>query len=133
MKQSTDILHENDLVRTSCREEIINAIVESSTPLSEEEVNTAITGNFDRTTFYCTFKTPLTNGIIHKIVIVNTLVKYAITEKQKQTKQHAHFYCLNCNKVFCIPEVSLKYTRLPEGYKAKQEELLEEGFCPNCN
>ena len=133
MKQTTEILHENDLVRTSCREEIIKAIIKSPTPLSEEEVKTAISSNFDRTTFYRTFKTLLTKGIIHKIVIDNTLVKYAITGNKNHTKQHAHFYCLNCSKVFCIPEVSWEYTGLPEGYKAEQEELLIKGFCTNCN
>ena len=133
MKQITEILHENDLVRTSCRELIIQAIVESPTPLSEEEIKSTVSGNFDRTTFYRTFKTLLTKEVIHKIVIDNTLVKYAITEKQDQNKQHAHFYCLGCNNVFCIPEVQYTYTGLPDNYKPEQAELLIKGYCTNCN
>ncbi len=133
MKHITEILHENDLVRTSCREEIVQAIIESPTPLSEEEIKTSITGNFDRTTFYRTFKTLLTKGIIHKIIIDNTLVKYAITEKQNKTKQHAHFYCLKCSRVFCIPEVNWMFTGLPGSYKSEHAELLIKGYCTNCN
>lgn len=92
MGRIREILHQNNLVRTSCREEIMKAIVASPTPLSEEEIKVAIQGSFDRTTFYRTFKTLIAKEVIHKIVIDNTLVKYAITEKQNQSGQHAHFF-----------------------------------------
>ena len=133
MKQISEILHENNLVRTSCRELIIQAIVESPTPLSEEEIKTAVSGNFDRTTFYRTFKTLIAKGVIHKIVIDNTLIKYAITEKQNRTTQHAHFYCLKCSRVYCIPEVNWEYKGLPDNYKPEQAELLLKGYCTKCN
>jgi Fur family transcriptional regulator, ferric uptake regulator len=133
MKQITKILHENDLVRTGCRQEIVQAILNSPTPLSEEEIKVSISGNFDRTTFYRTFKILMAKGVIHKIVIDNTLVKYAITEKQNKTKQHAHFYCLNCGRVFCVPKVNWEYTGLPESFKAEQAELLIKGYCTKCN
>ncbi|NOU59914.1 Fur family transcriptional regulator [Marinifilum caeruleilacunae] len=133
MKQISKILQERDLVRTSCREEIIEAIVESPTPLSEEEIKTVISGNFDRTTLYRTFKTLLEKEVIHKIVIDKTLVKYAITEKLNRSKQHAHFYCLKCSEVYCIPEVNWDYKGLPDNYKPKQSELLIKGYCSNCN
>ncbi len=132
MKEITEILHENDLVRTSCREEIIKAIVKSPIPLSEEEIKSAISGNFDRTTFYRTFKTLIAKEVIHKIVIDNTLIKYAITEKQNRTRQHAHFYCLRCSRVYCIPEVNWEYKDLPGKYKPEQAELLIKGYCTNC-
>ena len=133
MEQISEILRENDLVRTSCREEIIKAIVESPTPLSEEEIKTVISGNFDRTTFYRTLKKLIEKEVIHKIVIDKTLIKYAITKKKNQTKQHAHFYCLRCSKVYCIPEVNWEYKDLPDNYKPKQTELLIKGYCTNCN
>lgn len=133
MKKITEILQQNNLIRTSCREEIIKTIVESPTPLSEEEVKTAISSNFNRTTFYRTFKTLIAKEVIHKIVIDNTLIKYAITEKQNLTKQHAHFYCQSCSRVFCIPEVSWEYNGLPDYYKPEQAELLIKGYCTKCN
>ena len=133
MKQTTEILRENDLLRTSSRQEIVQAIINSPTPLSEEEIKASISGNFDRTTLYRTFKILMAKGVIHKIVIDNTLVKYAINEKQNKAKQHAHFYCLNCGRVFCVPEINWEYTGLPESFKAEQAELLIKGYCENCN
>jgi Fur family ferric uptake transcriptional regulator len=133
MKKITEILHKNDLVRTSCREEIIKAFVESPNPLSKDEVKTAVSGNFDRTTFYRTFKTLLRKEVIHKIVIDNTIVKYAISKNQNQAEQHAHFFCKKCNMVFCIPEVNWTYKGLPDNYNAEQAEILIKGYCTNCN
>lgn len=132
MKHVSDILHKNDLVRTSCREEIILAIKSSPTPLSEEEIKSGIKSNFDRTTFYRTFKTLIEKGIIHKIVIDRKIVKYAITLDQNTEEQHAHFYCVECKKVFCVPQVKWEYSQLPGTYKATETELLIKGYCNNC-
>lgn len=132
MKPIKDILHKNDLVCTSCREEIMHAIASSATPLSENEIKASINSNFNRTTFFRTFKTLIEKGIIHKIVIDNTLVKYALNPKESSAKQHAHFYCLACKRVFCLPQVEWDYSQLPDSYKATETELLIKGYCKNC-
>jgi Fur family ferric uptake transcriptional regulator len=133
MNNISKILRENDLIRTSCREEIIKVIMKSPTPLSEEEIKTKVSGKFDRTTFYRTFKTLNSKSVIHKIVIDNSIIKYALSDKVRHQKQHAHFYCQICSKVFCLPEVKWEYTGLPENYRTEQTELLIKGICTNCN
>lgn len=132
MRQSHEILKQNDLIRTSCREEIVNVIANSATPLSEEEIKASINSNFDRTTFYRTFKTLLSKSIIHKIVIDNTLVKYALTHYEDVKKKHAHFYCIACNKVFCIPQVQWEFSDFPDEFSVVETELLIKGYCSNC-
>ena len=133
MKEITEILHQNNLMRTTCREEIIKAIIESPTPLSEEEIKTAVSGNFSRTTYYRTLKTLIAKEVIHKIVIDNTLIKYAITKKESLTKQQVHFFCLKCSRVYSVPEVNWEYTGLPDYCKPEQAELLIKGYCTKCN
>ena len=133
MKQIKEILLKNNLVRTSCREEIIQAIVASDNPLSEEEIKSCVSSNFNRTTFYRTFKTLLAKEIIHKIVVDNTLVKYALSQNQETEKQHAHFFCLSCKKVLCLPQIEWKYSNLPNNFKVTETELLIKGYCNTCN
>ena len=133
MKQIREILQKNDLVRTSCREKIIHVLASSAAPLSEDEIKLSVKGNFDRTTFYRTFKTLIAKGIIHKIVIDNTLTKYALSQNQDEGHQHAHFYCLSCKQVFCLPQVQWDYSNLPEKYNVTETELLIKGYCSNCN
>lgn len=132
MNKVKDILSKNDLVCTSCREEIMQVITSSATPLSEDEIKSSIHGNFDRTTFYRTFKTLIAKGIIHKIVIDNTLIKYALSQEQNIEKQHAHFYCIACKKVFCLPQVKWEYSQLPNTFEVTETELLIKGYCENC-
>ncbi len=132
MKQIKEILHKNDLVCTTCREEIIRVFSSSDTPLSEDEIKPQVNANFNRSTFYRTFKTLLEKGIIHRIVIDNNHVKYALTKQEDTKKQHAHFFCKKCKSVFCIPSVEWNYTNLPSEYTVTETELIIKGYCKNC-
>ena len=73
-----DILNRHNLKRTSCREGIIEVIMTANEALSENEIRERLSGNYDRTTFYRSFKTLEEYKIIHKIVVDNQLVKYAL-------------------------------------------------------
>ncbi len=132
MKQIKEILHKNDLVCTSCREEIIRVFTSSDTPQSEEEIKTQVNVSFNRSTFYRTFKTLLDKDIIHKIVIDNNNVKYALTKLEEIKKHHAHFFCEKCENVFCIPSVEWNYSNLSSEYIVKETELIIKGYCKNC-
>lgn len=128
-----EILQKHNLVRTSCRQSIIGAMMFSGTAISEEEIREKVEGTYDRTTFYRTFKTLIQNGIIHKIVVDKLLVKYALSEHHDGNRSHIHFYCNHCGKVECMAETEIISPVLPEGYKQVQTELIIKGFCKNCN
>jgi len=131
--KAQDILHKHKLVRTSCRQSIIDTIVNAGFAISEEEIKQRIEGTYDRTTFYRSFKTMIENNIIHKIVVDNQLVKYAITENSLVSSKHVHFYCNECKTVECLPETEIKTPVLPVGYRLVETELIIKGFCNKCN
>jgi Fur family ferric uptake transcriptional regulator len=131
--KAEDILHKHNLVRTSCRQSIIDTIVKSGFAISEEEIKRKIEGTYDRTTFYRSFKTLIQNGIIHKIVVDNQLVKYALSENKPISKNHVHFYCNQCGIVECFPDAELISPQLPKGYKQIEAELIIKGFCEKCS
>ena len=91
MVDPTAILHEHNLVRTSSREGIIRAIRDAWRPLSEQEIRDRITGNYDRSTFYRSFKTLEEKHSIHRIVIDNQKVLYALDPMIAGNTNHAHF------------------------------------------
>ncbi len=132
MKQIKEILHKNDLVCTSCREEIIRVFSSSDTPLSEDEIKTQINASFNRSTFYRTFKTLLKKRIIHKIVVDNKLIKYALSKSDETEKHHAHFFCLKCKNIYCMPSVEWKYSNISNEYTVTETELIIKGYCKNC-
>ena len=131
--KAKEILHQHNLVRTSCRQSIIDTIVKTGHAISEEEIKHSVERTYDRTTFYRTFKTLIENGIIHKIVVDNQLVKYAISANNAVTENHVHFYCNNCGLVECLPDVGLTVPDLPNGYSQTNTELIIKGNCKNCN
>jgi Fur family ferric uptake transcriptional regulator len=131
--RAREILHKHNLVRTSCRQSIIDTIVNAGFAISEEEIKQKIEGTYDRTTFYRSFKTLIENNIIHKIVVDNQLVKYALTENNTESKKHVHFCCNQCGVVECLPEIEIKVPPLPAGYQHKETELIIKGVCSSCN
>jgi len=101
-------------------------------PLSEQQIRDQLEGNYDRTTFYRSFKVLQERRIIHKIVIDNQFVKYALDNQVTHKSNHAHFYCEKCDTVQCLDEVEVNTPELPEGYSAASAEFIIKGFCSHC-
>lgn len=130
--KAIDILNNHSLKRTSCREGLIDVIMAANQALSENEIRERLSGNYDRTTFYRSFKTLEEHNIIHKIVIDNQTVKYAIDTSITHKKGHAHFFCNECHTVKCLKSVTLQNVELPEGYTEEETEIIIKGTCAIC-
>ena len=130
--KAVDILNRHKLKRTSCREGIIEVVMAASHALSEKEIREQQAGNYDRTTFYRSFKTLEEHQIIHKIVVDSQCVKYALANSITNKSEHAHFYCNECQAVRCMDNVPIKQYRLPEGYSDEETKVLIKGTCAKC-
>lgn len=130
--KAIEILNKHQLKRTSCREGIIGIVMEANSALSENEIRERLAGHYDRTTFYRSFKTLIEHKILHKIVVDNQLVKYALVDEMKHHDAHAHFYCNECQEVKCIDNVPVQPIELPEGYSNHETEVLIKGTCAIC-
>ena len=130
--KAIEILNNHKLKRTSCREGIIEVVMTAKQALSENEIREQLAGNYDRTTFYRSFKTLEEYKIIHKIVVDNQLVKYALDNTVTHKNEHAHFYCSECNTVKCMENVPVQKYYLPDGYSDVETEVLIKGTCVNC-
>lgn len=127
-----DILNNHHLKRTSCREGILKVVQTAKQALSENEIRERLEGNYNRTTFYRSFKTLEEHHIIHKIVIDNQLVKYALDNTVTHKEEHAHFYCKECNTVKCMENIPVQKYQLPDGYSDTETEVLIKGLCSLC-
>lgn len=130
--KAVDVLHKHNLKRTSCREGIIELVMTANQALSEHEIREQLTGNYDRTTFYRSFKTLEEHKILHKIIVDNQLVKYALDGSVQHKEEHAHFYCNECNAVQCMEGVPVQKYQLPKGYSEVETEVLIKGTCADC-
>ncbi len=130
--KAIEVLYTRQLKRTSCREGIIEVMMAAEQALSENEIREQLSGNYDRTTFYRSFKTLEEHKIVHKIVIDNQIVKFALDNSITNKKEHAHFFCNDCHTVTCLDSVPVQDVQLPEGFTEAEKEILIKGTCPDC-
>ncbi len=130
--KAAEILNQYKLKRTSCREGIIDVVKSSNQALSENQIRERLAGNYDRTTFYRSFKTLVEHKIIHKIIVDNQFVKYALDNTITKKDNHAHFYCNECQTVKCMDAIPVKQYHLPDGYSDEETEVLIKGTCASC-
>ncbi|WP_282038145.1 Fur family transcriptional regulator [Saccharicrinis aurantiacus] len=130
--ESNVILNKHKLKRTSCREGIIDVIINANEALSDTEIRDRLTENYDRTTFYRSFKTLEEHKILHKIVVDNQLTKYELDNSVTRKKEHAHFFCNTCEIVLCLDTIEIPQPILPKGCTANEIELIVKGKCNHC-
>lgn len=126
------LLHSHKLRRTSCRQGIIDILASASEALTESEIKSMLEHHHDRTTIYRSFKTLLENDLIHKIVIDNQLVKYALNPKSQTSHEHVHFYCKQCERLVCIELDNFQGVTLPSGFEVSETEVIVKGTCIKC-
>ena len=134
--KAIDVLKVHGIRKTPGRIAIIKAIQESNRPLSEQEIKMEMAEIYDRITFYRTMQTLTSAGIIHKIVVDNTVVKYGLNCCEKghsHQNEHAHFYCEKCQSVVCLKDVKIPSFNLPEGYLLADSDIIIKGKCSICS
>jgi Fur family ferric uptake transcriptional regulator len=136
---AVDILKLHEIKKTPGRLSIIKALQEDCRPLSESEIKNAMADNYDRITFYRNIQTLSAAGIIHKIVVDNTLVRYGLNcceaaqKHEVHRNSHAHFYCEVCQTVVCLQDIKIPEFSLPENFLAVDSDIIIKGICAKCN
>lgn len=131
-----EIFKEKSIKKTTPRVAVVNILFEASHPLSENDIKNKMGYMYDRSTLYRTIQTLIDAGIIHRIVVDNTNVKYAINKLDykeiEPQKGHAHFYCKRCKEVICLDVIPLSNCNLPPNYEMDECEILIKGVCESC-
>lgn len=133
---AVEVLQSHHLKKTSPRVAVIEALLGSSGPLSEDEVKQKMGQLYDRITFYRSMHTLAEAGIIHKIAVEGIPVKYALnrcTDQHEHTVDHVHFVCRQCSSLLCLNEVKSFQYVLPQGYVLESSEVVIRGLCKRCS
>lgn len=119
---------------TVAKTEIDNLLSRSEVALSHSEIQEKLDGLCDRVTIYRVLDRLADEGVIHKIVNVDGVIRYAACQSCNKTKHihnHIHFNCEKCKSVTCLEGVRPEYT-LPKGYQINDANFMLTGICPNC-
>lgn len=133
MRTVEEILQQSDLKNTACRKYIVGELLQSHSAMSEQEMK-GESDLFDRVTFYRTLKTLEEHEIIHRIVLNDNTVKYALTQNNHENAHlHSHFHCERCDEVLCLRGNTHFNAELPDGYSRNDVFIVIEGVCATCN
>ena len=119
---------------TKAKTRIIELIDTSSTALSQSEIQSSLEGFCNRVTIYRVLDRLLDEGLIHKIVNTDGIIKFASCQScaVKHSHNHIHFSCQKCKSVTCLENVEPPF-ELPHKYKVNEMNFTVSGFCPECS
>ncbi|GAP67813.1 Fe2+/uptake regulation protein [Bacteroidales bacterium 6E] len=127
-----ELLQSRNLRRTSCRQGILDILAQATAALTENEIKALLDKSHDRTTFYRSFRTLIDKNLVHRIVVDNLVVKYALNPQSYGSGEHVHFYCTRCDNIICIDNTHVSGISLPLGFEAEETEVIIKGTCKSC-
>ena len=132
-----DLLKRNQLSITDSRKKILELFQKSGGALAHADIEKISGQHFDRVTIYRTLQTFVDKGIIHTIPTADNSVLYALCKDECSAghhhDNHVHFICDECGTTYCLDHVTIPAIDLPQGFKAKQTDLVMSGVCNKCD
>ncbi len=136
METHSDILKRNGLSVTESRKKILELFLDSEGALAHADIERNTDVAFDRVTVYRTLQTFVDKGIIHQIPTTDNSILYALCKHNCQQghhhDNHVHFICNNCDKTFCLDDVTVPDVKLPKGFVPAQAAMVVTGVCGEC-
>ena len=88
----------------------------------------SILPTLSKTTVYNVLKLFVENDFVKCVNIGNNEMLYEFV-----TKEHSHFKCNDCGKLYDIPLVKTTFdSKSLNGFKVNEKEVLFKGICPTC-
>lgn len=119
---------------TVARSAIQELIANSSVALSQSEIQSATKGLCDRVTIYRVLDRLAEEGLIHKVLNVDGVIKYASCAQScaaGHKHNHLHFSCQKCKSVTCLLNIEPAFN-LPAAYTVVAMNFTLSGICPAC-
>ncbi|MFN4233197.1 MAG: Fur family transcriptional regulator [Bacteroidia bacterium] len=121
--------------KTVAKTKILEYVQNSSSAVAHSDIQQSLKGICDRVTIYRVLDRLLSEGLVHKIVDVDGVVKYAAChtceDEHHHRHDHVHFSCEKCKKVTCLDAV-IPQLNMPKEYKINSVNFMVSGYCPNC-
>jgi Fur family ferric uptake transcriptional regulator len=127
------------LKKTGYRLSILQVFFFSQNAITNAEIEQLLQLPVDRVTLYRILKVFEETGIIHRVIDINGVPKFALsihkklTDKGKTQPQHLHFSCIKCKNIFCLDGPAIPKVTIPDTYEVHSLNMTIVGVCQNCN
>lgn len=131
------LLKNHSLKITPTRLDILREFQEKSYAISHSELCDVMGEKYDRVTIYRTLNSFEEKGLIHSIVLSDSIKKYALCghscdSDEDHDHNHIHFTCSECNRTVCLDGFTLDIKNKFQNYKFEDLNITAKGMCPNC-
>ncbi|NLY74988.1 MAG: transcriptional repressor [Firmicutes bacterium] len=135
MADIVQILHDAGLKHTPGREALLNVLMRSAHPMTQEEISRELAGSgMNRVTIYRALDSFTKAGIVHRVENGDRVWKFAFCGCGSHGHCHPHFTCRNCGKVECLPGIELPDIPKPKaGYIIEERQFYLRGLCARCS
>lgn len=118
---------------TVAKTRILDLVKNAPMALSHAEIKEQMEGVCDRVTIYRVLDRLVDEGMVHKIIPMDGVVRYAACQEcsTEHIHNHIHFSCDACHTVTCLEGVKPQY-KLPEKYLVRDANFMLTGLCPEC-
>ncbi len=130
-----DILKSVGLKHTTGRESLLNVLMDSPFPLTQDEISLRLSEvGLNRVTIYRALDSFHGAGLVHRIESGGRVWKFAYCRCGSREHGHPHFICRACGKVECLEDIALPEIRnIKQGYSIEGQELYLRGLCALCS
>ncbi|MEL6348902.1 MAG: transcriptional repressor [Myxococcota bacterium] len=122
---------------TGSRLAVLNLLHDQARPLSHAELMvTLATEGWDPATIYRILSDLTEAGMLRRMDLGDHVWRFELIDECRTIKDdHAHFLCMDCGIVTCLPEVELRATGgtpLPPALRGAELHLKVTGRCADC-
>lgn len=132
---AAELLENNGVKATSNRILVVRTLLESISPMSLIELETALE-TLDRSSIQRVLTLLSANHLVHVMEDGRGVARYEVchsSDHHIHDDNHAHFYCERCRKVYCLDDVGIPQIPVPAGFKVHGANFMLKGLCPGCN
>ena len=128
------MLQSHGVKPTANRIVVVKALAAAYRPMSLSELETAIL-SIDKSGIFRALVLFREHHLVHVIEDGGDGVRYELCRSHNEDVDedvHVHFYCLRCEKTFCLHGIPIPEITLPDGYLMDTVNYMVKGLCPNC-
>lgn len=96
-------------------------------------------GTLDKSSIFRVLTLLFEHGLVHAVEDGRGIVRYEFCTSKSNghshdshSDLHAHFYCEECNRVFCFEKIPTPAVDVPEGFNIHSINFMIKGLCPEC-
>jgi Fur family ferric uptake transcriptional regulator len=132
---ATDYIRQKGLKATPVRLKVLDTLQNSHLAYSHTELESTF-NKVDRITLYRVLKDFEEAGIVHKIMDMDGVTRFAVCKhscpQSIHSEDHVHFNCNSCHKMFCLEHIHIPVMKLPAGFELTGVNTLIHGICKDC-